>query len=412
MAPILTVTVQQPTAESFRHADAAALEGLMATLRGELARVWQAWRRALAPDMGVSYAGELNPPRWELGHIGWYEDYWIGRNPQRLRGCLADPAAPRAAPAVWRADALYDSSKVPHTRRWHLDLPGADATWRDVQAVRERTLVLLRQCADDDDTLYFYRLAFAHEAMHLEAWLVMSQSLAIDLHDCSLPLQPARCDAGDEELAVGGGRFTMGAADTGFAFDNELGAHEVELRDFRIDAHPVSWQRFLPFVEAGGYDEARWWSPQGWQWRQRESTGKPRHLNRDGPAWLRALFGQWVPLDPAQPAVHLSAHEAEAWCRWAGRRLPTEAEWERAASACGDTFAWGDVWEWTASAFAPYPGFAPHPYRDYSLPWFDGRPVLRGASFATQATLRDPRYRNFYAAGRNDIFAGFRSCPA
>jgi ergothioneine biosynthesis protein EgtB len=248
--------------------------------------------------------------------------------------------------------------------------------------------------------------------MHLEAWLVMSQSLAIDLRSTAMPLQPATCGDGDGELAVAGGRVTIGAAGKGFAFDNELGAHELELRDFRIDAQPVSWQRYLAFVEAGGYDEARWWSPQGWHWRQRESAGRPRHLNREDGSWKRAVFGQWVPLDPGQPAVHLSAHEAEAWCRWAGRRLPTEAEWEHAAALCGDWFAWGSVWEWTASPFSPYPGFAPHPYRDYSLPWFDGRPVLRGASFATRAALRDRRYRNFFAAGRNDVFAGFRSCPA
>ena len=341
MAPILTATVQQATVESFRHADAAALERMMASLRGDLAQVWQAWRRALPPDMGVRYEEELNPPLWELGHVGWYEDYWIGRNPHRLRGWRADPRAPRAASAVWHADAMYDSSTVAHTRRWHLDLPGAEATWRDVQAVRARTLVLLRQCADDDDALYFHRLAFAHEAMHLEAWLYMSQSLAIDLRGCTPALQPSPCNGRGEELAVAGGRFTIGAAGNGFAFDNELGAHEVELHDFRIDAQPVSWQRYLPFLEAGGYDEARWWSPQGWRWRQRECTGKPRHLTRDDGTWVRAVFGQWVPLDPAQPAVHLSAHEAEAWCRWSGRRLPTEAEWERAASTCGEAFRWG-----------------------------------------------------------------------
>lgn len=412
-APILTVTVQQAHVQSFRHADPAALERLLAGLRHDLAQVWQTWRQALPPDMGVRYAPELNPPRWELGHIGWFEDHWIARNPQRLRGCRADPEGARAAPGAWRADELYDSSRVPHTRRWHLDLPSARATWRDVQAVRERTLVLLRQCADDDDSLYFHRLAFAHEAMHLEAWIYMSQALAIDLRACALPLQPARCGGGDgDELDVAGSRFTIGAADIGFAFDNELGAHVVELDDFRIDAHPVTWQRFLPFVEAGGYDESHWWSPQGWRWRQRESTGKPRHLNRDGQTWRRAMFGQWVAVDPAQPAVHLNAHEAEAWCRWAGRRLPTEAEWERAACVAGDAFAWGEVWEWTATPFAPYPGFVPHPYRDYSVPWFDGRPVLRGASFATRPALRDRRYRNYHTPERNDLFAGFRSCRA
>jgi EgtB-related family protein len=173
----------------------------------------------------------------------------------------------------------------------------------------------------------------------------------------------------------------------------------------------VTWQRFLPFIEAGGYDDERWWSNAGWAWRQRHSAGRPRYLSPpEGGAHQRIVFGHWQALDVAQPAVNLSLHEAEAWCRWAGRRLPTEAEWEIAALDRSKDLAWGQVWEWTASPFAPYPGFEPHPYRDYSQPWFDGRPVLRGASFATAPRMKHACYRNFFGAERNDIFAGFRSC--
>jgi EgtB-related family protein len=124
----------------------------------------------------------------------------------------------------------------------------------------------------------------------------------------------------------------------------------------------------------------------------------------------RARFGHWVELDPLQPAVHLSHHEALAWCAWAGRRLPTEHEWTIAVERGGQGFDYGQVWEWTASPFGPWPGFAPHPYRDYSQPWFDGRPVLKGGSFATPLRMKHPSYRNFFQAGRNDVFAGFRSC--
>ena len=154
---------------------------------------------------------------------------------------------------------------------------------------------------------------------------------------------------------------------------------------------------------------------QGWAWRRRHSPGRPQGLRCDDGRWQRAVFGQWQDLGLQEPALHLTQHEALAWCRWAGRRLPTEAEWECAAVAAangGDAFAWGEVWEWTASPFAPYPGFEPHPYRDYSMPWFDGRPVLRGASFATWPALRHPRYRNYFPADRHDIFAGFRTCAA
>jgi EgtB-related family protein len=128
---------------------------------------------------------------------------------------------------------------------------------------------------------------------------------------------------------------------------------------------------------------------------------------------MQRQFGRLTALEAASPALHLTAHEARAWCRWAGRRLPTEAEWEHAALCAGrdgEGFDWGHVWEWTASAFTPYPEFEPHPYRDYSAPWFDGRPVLRGASFATAPRMRSTCYRNYFPAERNDIFAGFRSC--
>jgi ergothioneine biosynthesis protein EgtB len=395
----------------FRCAPPVRLEALMTQLRTELMRVWHAYRIALPAHMDIRYAPELNPPRWELGHIGWFEDHWIGRNPLRLRGNRADPEVARAAPLPRASDRLYDSSRVAHTRRWHLDLPDGETTVRQVQAIRARTLELLRRCADDDIELYFYRLSLAHEAMHLEAWIYMAQTLALDLRGCGLMLQP-RPQQPHGELEVDTQPFVQGCAEPGFAFDNERHAHEVRLEAFVIDAVPVTWERYLPFVQDRGYDDARWWSAEGWAWRQRQRADKPRHLMREGDAWQRAVFGQWVDLDPAEPALHLTAHEAAAWCRWAGRRLPTESEWECAAVTRGDAFRWGDVWEWTSSAFGPYPGFRAHPYRDYSQPWFDGRPVLRGASFATRPTMRHPRYRNYFVAERDDIFAGFRSCRA
>ncbi len=177
-----------------------------------------------------------------------------------------------------------------------------------------------------------------------------------------------------------------------------------------IDAQAVRWAEFLPFIEDGGHADARCWSDAGWHWRQQHGLAAPRYLRHDTAQWQQWRHGRWQALNLAEAACHLSFFEAEAWCRWAARRLPSEAEWERAACSGGSAFRWGDVWEWTASAFAPYPGFVPHPYRDYSAPWFDGRPVLRGASFMTQPRMRHPRYRNFFLPQRNDVPAGFRSC--
>ncbi len=371
-------------------------------------------RRALGARLDIAYAEEVNPPLWELGHVGWFEEFWISRNSQRHRGTRAQLEAARAPsllPAAPGADALYDSSNVAHARRWLLPLPDARRTQAYLLQVRERTLALLRAAGDDDAALYFFRLVLMHEAMHHEADLMIAQGLGLAI-DGPAPLPRAA----RRELPVAGGTLTIGVDEGGFAFDNELGEHRVEVADFSIDSAAVTWRDVLPFIEAGGYDDAAHWTDAAWAWRQRAlQQGLPRHLARDDSfehGLKRAVFGRWLPLDLDAPAVHLSAHEARAWCRWAGRRLPTEHEWTLAQQQLGAEFVFGDAWEWTASPFAPWPGFAPHPYRDYSAPWFDGRPVLKGGSFATPPFMKHPRYRNFFLAGRNDVFAGFRSCAA
>src|SRR5690606_8209949 len=190
-------------------------------------------------------------------------------------------------------------------------------------------------------------------------------------------------------LSLPGGDWTLGWPGPGFAFDNERLGQRHRLPPFSIDARPLNWAAYLPAVEAG-------------------ALPVPRFLRHEAGRWWQRARGRWWPLDLQATACHLSAHEAQAWCAWDGRRLPSEAEWELAAH-CATGFEWGQVWEWTASAFAPLEGFAPRPYRDYSQPWFDGRPVLKGASWATAPQLRHPRYRNFFEARRNDVIAGFRS---
>ncbi len=394
-----------------RSADARLLARALADQREQTLHLFAAVRAALGGRLDIRYDETLNPPLWELGHVGWFEELWIARNPERLRGVNARLEAPRAAPLLARADALYDSSQVAHARRWHLDLPNAERTLACLARARECTLALLRASDGSDDTLYFFRLALMHEAMHHEAGVMIAQGLALDVSSALEATAPAaRTAIGERHVPAT--TLSPGTLDGGFAFDNELGAHAIDLPAFAIDRGPVTWRAYLPFIEAGGYAEPRWWTTAGRTWRQRElPQGVPRYLSRaeDG-HWQRARFGHWMPLDPDQPAVNLSLHEAQAWCAWAGRRLPTEHEWTVAAADAGDEFAAGQVWEWTASPFAPWPGFVPHPYRDYSQPWFDGRPVLKGGSFATAPRMKHPRYRNFFAAGRNDVFAGFRSC--
>ncbi len=441
-----------------------ALAQALRASRDDTLASFAALARAL-PDLRVPLRAELNPPLWELGHIGWFQEFWLGRFSARGQGAAADPQAPRTAPMRHNADALYDSSQVPHDRRWSLALPDANATRDDLARQLEQTLALLldndalasaaasepapagapesagapatggapesagppESAAAGDDALYFFRLVLLHEDMHHEAALYSARALGIELDDARW--QPEPLPSPPPALRLTAGTWPLGGAPgPGFAFDNELQGHALAVPAGEIDAQVLRWAEYLPFVEAAGHADPRFWTDAGQRWLATPSADwphdAPRYLRRaTGPAgtgWQQWRGGQWHPLDLRQAASHLTWHEAQAWCRWAGRRLPSEAEWERAAvshavSHAGQPaqpggFRWGDVWEWTASPFAPYPGFVAHPYRDYSAPWFDGRPVLRGASHLTQPRMRHPHYRNFFGASRNDIGAGFRTC--
>lgn len=399
-------------AESARCGGKAQLADALRDARERSLALFAACEAALGPALVVPRTPELNPPLWELGHIGWFADWWLARNPQRARGVAADPDVARhparQATRGVDADALYNSSQVPHDSRWQLPLPDAAAVRADLAASLADTLALLADAPEDDTGLYFFRLALFHEDMHAEAAVYMAQTLGYDpLHQlAAAPATARRLPA----LRIAATDWTLGRSGPGFAFDNELGAHGVPVGAFEIDARPVTWAQFLPFVEGGSYAQRQFWSAAGSIWRLSQDRQAPRYLRQTPQGWEQQVFGRWQALDPAAAASHLTAFEAQAWCTWAGRRLPSEAEWEVAAQDPG--FEWGAVWEWTASAFAPFPGFAPHPYVDYSRPWFDGRPVLKGASPATVPRMRHPHYRNYFTPERNDIVAGFRSVAA
>ena len=404
------MTVLNDAATAARNGDARALAAALQASRADTLATFEVITCAL--PQGVPQQATLNPPLWELGHIGWFQEYWIARNPVRAAGAAADPDAPRASGMRHNADALYDSSHVPHATRWTLPLPDAAATRSDLARQLAGTLACLQEAAPaatpDDDALYFFRLALFHEDMHHEAALYMAQSLGVAITDPRW--QTTALPAPGADLVFEAGAWALGHTGGGYAFDNELTGHTAALPATRIASRVTRWAEYLPFVEAGGYAQPQWWTAAGAAWLAAEKVQAPRYLRREGSTWQQWRHGMWQVLDLAQPACHLSAFEAEAWCRWAGRRLPTEAEWERTAFNRPDAFEWGQVWEWTASPFAPYPGFVAHPYRDYSAPWFDGRPVLRGASFMTQPRMRHPRYRNFFQPWRNDVPAGLRSC--
>jgi iron(II)-dependent oxidoreductase len=330
----------------------------------------RAHTRAVADDLRAEkefgpVLAIVNPPRWELGHVGWFQEFW----------CLRQKGASSILP---NADALYNSATVAHDTRWNLPLPSFDETI----AYRDR---VLERIASEGADPYFVGLTARHERMHAEAFHYTRQTLGYP----APPLRsaPEICrEQGD--LEIPGGPFHVGSPrDAEFAFDNEKWSHVVLLAPFRISRRLVTNGEYLACVEATGHKPPVYWK-----------DGKMRRFDR------------WIDLPVDEPVLHVSALEAEAYCCWAGRRLPSEAEWERSAQEPAMRQLFGSVWQWTSSPFLPYPGFLRDPYAEYSEPWFGTHRVLRGGSFATPPQIAHAKFRNFYTPDRADVFCGFRTC--
>ncbi|HEY2437352.1 MAG TPA: ergothioneine biosynthesis protein EgtB [Solirubrobacteraceae bacterium] len=381
----------------------------------------------------------MSPLAWDLGHIAAFEDLWLvhryGERPL-LHAELIE---------------VYDAMETPRADRGDLPFLRAGEAREYLDAVRERTLEVIDERGIGDGILH--ELVLRHEQQHNETMLQTIQLARLDPAWAKRgpAAQRSIVPSGLELVEVPDGECTLGACSEGFAYDNERPRHRTDIRDFGIGRHLITNATYLHFVEGGGYERREWWSDEGWAWKEQYDITRPGGWTPDHSGEWR--LGRLEALRPTRPVVHVSWFEADAFARAHGLRLPSEAEWEKAATWDQETgrarrYPWGnestvpgvhanvelvdagpasagehpagasaygvlgmigDVWEWTASEFGPYPGFSAYPYREYSEPFFGSAfRVLRGGSWATSARVATPTFRNWDFPQRRQIFSGFR----
>ncbi len=350
-----------------------------------------------------------------MGHMAWHSEWWVLRHTQRGLGAAAPEGSIRLASIEPQSDTWW------HSVSTSMDAPDWAATKAYMLECHEGLLELLDKLPlaqqSSNAALYFFRQTLAHEDACSERLLRWANAwgapLAAGVVAPQLPPAPPR-----ERIRVRAGTARVGLAGGGFARAHDGPSHEVQVADFEIDAQPINWAQFVEFVDDGGYDRPELWQAQGWAWLETADGGQrraPRGVTQIGVAGgvvMQNVFGRMQRRSAASAVQHVSWWEADAWCRWAGRRLPTDAEWARAVQTTArQGFAWGQVWEWTLTPFAPYPGHVTPPWRSSAERALveGGCHTVRGASWATRLRGKNADARHFAPPFRDDGFAGFRS---
>lgn len=390
---------------SFRNATSEELTNALQDARDYTLQLFDCFCEAgLDVPANVPISPNVSPPLWTLGHIAWFAEWYILREAES-----SAPTAAQRTSMLTKGDDWFDPNTLSHRGRWTLDLPRTGALKTYCHEVLDRVLDKLSRAEDDDAALYPYRLALVYEDMRAESLVCQMQTLRV------MPLTrlaaPALPNWSQGEISFPGGTIQLGSEKTDdFVFDNEKYAHAMYVPAFTMDSTLVSNAQFAEFIADGGYDNPNFWSKAGRAWLMQQERSAPISWQRDGHRWCAERFGRLIVLPDHEPVRHVSLFEAQAFCLWAHRRLPTEAEWEFAAMSGHPALRWGDLWEWTCSPFEPYPGFSADAYREYSEPYFMTHQVLRGASFATRQRIRSPKFRNFYLPERSNMLVGFRTC--
>jgi iron(II)-dependent oxidoreductase len=423
------------------------IQGVAGELQEARVRTLQLVTPLSDEDLRAQHDPLMSPILWDLGHIAHFEELWLTRN---LDGPIEFVEMP----------GLYNPFEHPRSERGGLRLPDLVHSRQVMEQIRLRVLDRLAMVDFESSNAllrqgYVYRMVLQHEYQHNETIL---QTLQLKQGKPYSPLERWSAPAPESIVTTGemayfpGGSTDIGTDDRSAAYDNERGRHTVQLAPFYIDVYPVTNAEFQQFMAAGGYATREYWSDAGWAWVQSSQVSAPKYWNRADGRWVTRSMDQVAPVDPTHPVCHVCFYEAEAYARYAGKRLPTELEWEAAASWNPGTntrrsYPWGedpasrdranvdqltfgtapvgsyrtnispigcygmigDVWEWTSSDFGPYPGFESFPYREYSEVFFGSEyKVLRGGSWATRPGAIRNTFRNWDYPIRRQIFSGFR----